>query len=255
MSPPVGVALAAQGGGAVDSLSDVMLALNPYKLMLNGEASGIVCIDEQGNGNGTYVNTPTLGEPGVPGGGGVTSVHFDAASTEYADFGTDTSFYGLTEFSIVTFVKMDAAASVGRFIAGQFDLTNNDERTFLLYVNQNAPYDLRFITRDSAGGFPNTGTPQSAINDGDWHMVSADVDQVDDQMMRLYVDGLPVGTPAAHANPIRTPSTDEPLIIGAGKSASVFVFPWDGHQTHTGLWIDKALTAAEHAAIFAASGI
>ena len=103
---------ALSGGGT--SYKDTVLADNPLFYYRLGEASG----DTSGNmydevatsNNGTYYNTPTLGQTGAISGDSNTSVKFEEANAEYADTVTLSSETSLLPCTIECFIKTDGAS-------------------------------------------------------------------------------------------------------------------------------------------------
>ena len=96
------------------SYKATVLADNPLFYYRLGEASG----DTSGNmydevatsNNGTYYNTPTLGQTGAISGDSNTAVKFKEASTEYAETVTLSSETSLLPCTIECFVKTDGAS-------------------------------------------------------------------------------------------------------------------------------------------------
>lgn len=75
---------AAGGGGT--TYEDEVNALGPVRYWRLGDSSGTTAVDETGNGNGTYVNSPTLGVAGLLAGDADTAVDFDGTN-DYVDTG------------------------------------------------------------------------------------------------------------------------------------------------------------------------
>ena len=84
---------------------------NPLFYYRLGEASGTTPYDEvAAASNGTYYNTPDLGQTGAISGDSNTSVKFKEASSEYADTVTLTSETSLLPCTIECFIKTDGAS-------------------------------------------------------------------------------------------------------------------------------------------------
>jgi hypothetical protein len=78
-----------------------VLAKNPVGYWRLGETAGTTAVDETGNGhNGTYIKSPTLGQPGAINGDPNTAVQFNGTNyveiPDSADFSQPTSTKGLT---------------------------------------------------------------------------------------------------------------------------------------------------------------
>jgi len=109
-----GRSYSAVSGGGATSYKDTVLADNPLFYYRLGEASG----DTSGNmydevataNNGTYYNTPTLGQTGAISGDSNTAVKFEEANSEYADTVTLTSETSLLPCTIECFIKTDGAS-------------------------------------------------------------------------------------------------------------------------------------------------
>jgi len=102
----------ADSGGGGGSYKDTVLADNPLFYYRLGEASGAAdAYDEVATAdNGTYHNTPTLGETGAISGDSNTAVKFEEANAEYADTVTLSSETSLLPCTIECFIKTDGAS-------------------------------------------------------------------------------------------------------------------------------------------------
>ena len=88
-----------------------ILADNPLFYYRLGEASGTNAYDEvAAANNGTYYNTPDLGETGAISGDSNTAVKFKEASSEYAETVTLSSKTSLLPCTIECFLKTDGAS-------------------------------------------------------------------------------------------------------------------------------------------------
>lgn len=81
-----------------------ILGDSPVRYWRLGDPSGTTMVDETGNQDGTYHNTPTLGEPSLLPNGEGNSVRFTAASSEYADV-IDSISTRLTTYTIECWAK------------------------------------------------------------------------------------------------------------------------------------------------------
>lgn len=86
------------------SYASTILGDSPLRYWRLGDPSGTTMVDETGNQDGTYHNTPTLGEPSLLPSGEGNSARFTAASSEYADV-IDSVSTRLTTYTIECWVK------------------------------------------------------------------------------------------------------------------------------------------------------
>ena len=78
-----------------------------------GESSGSTAYDEvAASSNGTYYNTPTLGQTGAVSGDSNTSVNFAIASSEYAETVVLTSETALLPCTIECFMKQSGGSEL-----------------------------------------------------------------------------------------------------------------------------------------------
>lgn len=88
-----------------------ILADNPLFYYRLGEASGTTAYDEVAtSSNGTYYNTPSLGQTGAISGDSNTSVLFEQANNEYAETLTLSSETSLLPCTIECFIKLSGAS-------------------------------------------------------------------------------------------------------------------------------------------------
>tara|TARA_R110002020_G_scaffold80190_3_gene200215 strand:- start:798 stop:2693 length:1896 start_codon:yes stop_codon:yes gene_type:complete len=103
-------AIALKPSGAT-SYRATVLADNPLFYYRLGEASGTTAYDEVAtSSNGTYYNTPDLGQTGAISGDSNTAVKFKEASSEYAETVTLSSETSLLPCTIECFIKTDGAS-------------------------------------------------------------------------------------------------------------------------------------------------
>ncbi len=177
---------------------DVVLADNPIGYWRLGESTGTVAVDETGNNNGTYVGSPTLGQPGLVTGGN-TSVNFNGIS-QYVNIGNPSAFQlttGTSECWIKTanagdsfrgiFVKQLAwgILTVDR-ILGTYDWTFDNIKTTGIYIEDNLAHHV-------------VVTLQSGLTNG----------------LKIYVDGV-----LRLTSQMTVKSQSQPLEIGRGDSAN-----------------------------------
>ena len=104
-------AVALKPAAAATDYRSTILADNPLFYYRLGEASGTDAYDEVAAAdNGTYYNTPDLGETGAISGDSNTSVKFNEANSEYAETVTLSSETSLLPCTIECFLKLDGAS-------------------------------------------------------------------------------------------------------------------------------------------------
>ena len=139
--------LVSSGGGT--SYKDTILADNPLFYYRLGEASGTNAYDEVATtNNGTYYNTPTLGQTGAISGDSNTSVKFEEANSEYAETVTLSSETSLLPCTIECFVKIDGASDAwagivffrGTGSASGLNIKSNDQGKLGYHWNNTSVY-------------------------------------------------------------------------------------------------------------------
>lgn len=143
------------------------------------ENAGTNAADSSGNGaNGTLVSaTWTGGKSG-------SAVLFDGTASGIT-FGNGPSLSGLTDFTVATWVKTSATAA-GIILQQRDDPNYNGE----YMLGTNATGNVTFMLYGD-GGYQFDFSSSGAVNDGNWHFVSAtragDVGSI-------YIDGVLSGT-------------------------------------------------------------
>lgn len=206
--------------------ADEVLADGPTAYWRLGESSGTTAADETGNWDGTYVNSPTLGEPGAIAGDSDTSVLFDSANNERVDCGQPHANH--SEVTLECWVKTTATGTREDAMTADSD----DARNWQFYVRAQ-DFGQAHFTKIGSGITHLDGT--IAVNDGDWHHI---VGTYDGSTMRLYVDGVEdVSTAASGAIAGSSPA---PLRISSDGRGNDQYF--DGHIDEAALY-DYALTS------------
>jgi alpha-tubulin suppressor-like RCC1 family protein len=201
-----------------------------------------------GSTTGADINDPTW----IPGRfGGALQIDRDGSTplgssrSEYVLVPNDPSLEP-TQISVEAWMRM--AAYPGDFSyplrkgiracahAGYGFVTSSGRMHFL--VARDIPDNT--TTRLSEGADASTG-----IYDGQWHHIVGTYDELN---LRLYVDGVEVGTGTPHTQPIRyNLATDNDLYIGAYEESAGCRLSWKGDIDEVAIW-NRALTASEVAA-------
>lgn len=153
-----------------------------YKL---DETSGTVVIDSSGNGNhGTYVNSPTLNQPGQIG----RAVAY-SSGTDHATIPDHPAIHlgaGLADFSISLWLKT-SSSSFQHIVSNYAGVDSSFE---LLMHTSGTPY---FIGRDAGGirQWNPTSSLATPFNDGDWHniLLTFEFGGTAGATVRYYLDG------------------------------------------------------------------
>ncbi len=168
-----------------DKLGKAMYDSSPdfyWRLDETGNAS-TAADSASGVNTGTYSGNVTLGQPGVPGGGG-SSVQLGAPhdSTDGGNVTATRTVTNPTSFSQEVWVKTSTTTG-GRILglgnSGNGSFSDNYDRQIYMLDNGQVRwgvYNGNIVTIDS----------KNALNDGQWHQI---VTTFDSGGMKLYVDG------------------------------------------------------------------
>ena len=160
---------------------------NPLFWYRLGETSGTTAVDEISAINGTYINTPTLGEPGFVRGGG-KSVKFVDAQSEYVSLPTSLQMYHRTNQSLEVWIKPDTGFNGGSI----YSESANTGVSFTLVIT---PTYVAFARWNSGW---HTLTYNTTITVGNiYHIVATLESGVGD---KIYVNGA-LGTSSGDALP------------------------------------------------------
>ena len=155
-----------RAAAAADYRSTV-LADNPLFYYRLGESSGSTAYDEvAASSNGTYYNTPTLGQTGGISGDSDTTVLFEQANSEYATTTTLSSVTSLLPCTIECFVKCSGASDSNGgivFIRGTTPASG-------LNIRGNTLGKLGYHWRDQSNTYGYTGGP--TLSDNTWYYVA-----------------------------------------------------------------------------------
>jgi len=218
-----------------------VLADSPVGYWRLGESSGTTMTDSSGNGHdGTYVNTPTLGQTGaVPGN---TSALFTAASTQRGVV-TDRAALDITGALTLEAWVNCASYSSNRGVIAKYVTTSN-QRGYVMTVNGSGNVLTVFSSNGSA---TKVTTTAAVIGLNTWRHVA--VVYIPSTSIEIYIDGVSsildtTSIPAA----IFSNTAD--LWIGL-QAISAVGNSWDGLLDECAVY-NTALTSARIAAHYAA---
>lgn len=241
-------ALLSKRGG---NFRSVLLAMSPLSYHTLGDASGTTAVALAGS-NGTYVGSPTLGQPPLLPGDVATSMLTDNAA-KYARILQTLS--GTGDFTISLAFKT-SITNAQQLVLDQDIQSSSTPRHFLA------------INRGSAGGSSALNGAVSFFNfDGstnrDCASNSADVSDAQAHLIvygRSIVGGVATpfmeidGIPQSLINGVSTGDIMTGTYWGIGQSIAFSGLPFNGYVGHFATW-NRALTPAEKADLFTASGL
>lgn len=201
---------------------DTILADSPLAYWRLSEATGTTVNDSSSSGtfSGTYINTPTLGQTGIPGAVNNMAVNFDspagttAGNQQAATFGDVLPLTG-TKLTIEFWMKPSSTGSFSPYIA-RGDVTWRVTTTGTTGVNT-----LQFSV--GSGSTPALSVTGLSLDDGNWHHIVCVYDQTN---LLIYVDAVQVASKAW--------TTDVPA--STGKTVGI------GYNSdQTGRWIHAVM--------------
>ena len=149
--------------------SSLVLSKSPVSYWRLGESSGTSAADETGANNGTYVNTPTLGVPGLITDDSDTAFQVDGSS-EYADMGSPASLEFGGALTVTAWINADTLPNSGvDAIVGQWDNVVARDR-FLLSLRTTG--QIGVAIGNGASGISASQVGTSAVTLGQRHFVA-----------------------------------------------------------------------------------
>lgn len=198
------------------------------------ETSGTIAADGQGNADGTYTLSPTLGQPGVRG----TAAEFDN-TLDRVTLPIET-LDGKNDYSFAVWFKT-AKTGQQSIISGARSNNNNAQLIFLSNSTTISLYD------PSASGGRTTWSI-SLIADDEWHHLVLVRDGTDGQAT-MYLDGVSEGTNSVNFVPVDIDhlvlAEEQDRVDGGYQTSQSFVGLLDDAYV-----FDKALSATEVAALY-----
>lgn len=238
---------------------DVVNSLLPIAYLRLGEAVGeTVAVDETGNYNGTYVNTPTLAEPGLLEIDADTAVEFDGID-QYIELDAIDLTDGVGNDKPISFsfiVKLNAIGSgKGGLISKWLDDTDLESGQFQLTYNDTGIFTWQFISGTIANRL--VGTTLTAININTVYNIVLTYDGSETyDGVTLYLDGAIVTTTnnsQGTYSGMSIATIDAPLTIGAAlKDSSTYYRYLDGTMDEVAIH-DVVLTQQQVTDLYRAS--
>lgn len=200
---------------------------------LEEDAANTDVSDDVGSYDATSsTNTSNLSATGLVG----DAFDFTAASSESVDCG-DIAIFKNSSYSINFWVKTTAAS--GRLISEGASASANPYYRIFLETGK-----VKVALRDSGGSTDVETITGSAVNDGDWHMVTAVQDG--GSSFQFYLDGSSSGSEDTSSNP--TDDTDK-TVLAAGYSNGSYESYYDGLLDQVAIY-NIALSQAQITALY-----
>jgi Concanavalin A-like lectin/glucanases superfamily len=188
------------------SYYDEVIADNPDGYWRLGESSGTTAVDEIGANNGTYINSPTLGDAGAIGGDSDTAITFAGTGNQGVNCGSVAN-YTTSDFTIEFWINAVSFASTANAVVcvvifrGQYQQTG-------YYVGIGTDGSVGLNTNQS-GAIQSTGTAAGAVSVLTWNHI---VITRQGSTVLIYVNGVDVTSSAGtHTNPDSSP---DQFVIG-----------------------------------------
>ncbi len=223
------------------SYTNSVLDLNPLHYWRLGESSGTTATDlGSATNDGTYAGSVTIGATGALSNDTDTAADFNG-TTDYVDVGNfNVAGSGIT---LTAWFNADDFGTTDQRIISKAHSSAEADHTWMLSTVERSPgvYSLRF--RVDAGGTTNTLIASSgSITAGQWHHAAATYDDASGSM-KLYLDGVEVGSMTHSVGGSVTPSTDN-VYIGANPEGAGLYGVFDGRIDEVAVF-EQALTSSE----------
>lgn len=147
-----------------------------------------------------------------------------------------------TAYTINAWIKTSATSPLNIDAIVVQDYVNGGSSFRVFQLGLNTSNFLRFIRFDSGNNVITNITGTSALNDGNWHMVTATFDNTVGSI--IYVDGVNKNSDVVTTN--NHTGTTQPLLFGAdnGGTAGALADFWAGSIDEIGIW-SRAISSSE----------
>lgn len=228
------------------SVASEILARSPSSYWKLNEPSGTSFADEMGAATGTAAQTPSPNQPSlVPGDTTGTSVLFANADGDGIDLTNAYDFTATASFTAYAWLK-PVAFNTG---TGHYIWSNSEASTHGWHLLVGNPAVTWFLRRGDAAGFDTVqygGMSEATYENGVAKQVAMIYNGTN---LRLNIDGVDVAD-SASSKSVVAPVTNTVLRFGAYAGGGS---GYDGYADDLAIF-PTALTEAQLAAIFAASG-
>jgi len=176
---------AAAGYTAAADYRSTVLADSPLFYYRLGESSGSTAYDEvAASSNGTYYNTPTLGQTGAISGDSNTTVLFEQANAEYVKTTTLSSVTSLLPCTIECFIKTSGASDEW---AGIVYYRSGNNTASGLDIKGTTQGKLTYTWRGASNTYNYAGAP--TLSDNTWYYVALVVESTKATFYVIEEDG------------------------------------------------------------------
>jgi hypothetical protein len=221
----------------VATYREVVAALSPNHYWYLDETVGTNANDEIGTSDGTYANTPTLGQPGLIAEG--TSVAFARASSEGVTVPNHADWDNATSLSWAMVIKFASLPSAGQYYEPISHVAGGTGEWYV-EIRNDSGRDITWGFFDLSTGGAASWTPSTATR---YHLGAVWTGSV----VRFYVDGAQQGSDITRTGTMGDGTGT--LTIGSyGASADYF----DGTIDEVAFWKNTALTAGNFSDMAAA---
>lgn len=206
-----------------DEYDFVVRCDNPIAYWKLGDKTGTTAVDEEGNNNGTYVNTPTLGVTGLLKNYSGTAVSFSSGSSEYVNIPDATELQpGTGDYSVVAWINTQNASQFGPIYYKRQNASPFEHIGFTFgdpYVGT-ASKKLSVLMQQS-GANRRDKTTTADILDGGTHMVAFTWD-ISSNSILIYVDGEVQSTTSQNDTGTVTDINNPDPVTIASNNGSLF---------------------------------
>jgi len=209
-------------GSSSGAYRDAVLADAPLAYWRLGESSGTAAADASGNGRaGTYVNTPTLGSPGLLSSDTNTSVTFDGVE-EHVSIG-DAPVWNLTgDLTIEALINVTGGHNYRTIAAKHRRSDDTSTFEFRIYADTGK---LQFVQKTTSGTYMTIASSAVLATGTSYHVAVTK----EGATVRLYIDGVLDKTAtfssavASNASPVRIGMRDGQKAFG-GRIDEVAIY-------------------------------
>ena len=233
--------------------TETIIADSPYAYYRLGEASGTTAVNEIVTcGDGTYVNTPTLGADGAIAGDTDTAVTFDgtvaAGLRQSVNCGTMASLgSGLDDITIEAWFKTSTTDAIQTIVSSVS--SGGSDTSVLITLNTTTNYAVetgkwRFFVRDDDNTYTTAKiNSNTGVTDGQWHHLVAMYNNVDDEWT-VYIDNdRQIVSQSSQGSPDNFSNFVDDFFIGVTLDPT-YVLPFDGTIDEVAIYLSE-LTPAQ----------
>jgi len=197
-------------------------------------------VDSSNSGNNLTPTSVTQGSSGQL----ANAATFNGSAYATTNINPANLSIGTQSWTMSSWVYCSAIPSSSAFYMSRYGDAGND--VSILWINSGTGYPTIYI-RDSAGNI-GTYTGTSNVCDSRWHLVTGVLDRTS-QLVKLYQDGVLVGTPVTAASIGAITDTAKTFTLGATYQYGTWASYFTGSLDEAAVW-NTALSSAEIANIY-----